>query len=491
MANSLNALFFSAALHRNEALTQHFKCLRVKNISATLRYIMKKLSILNNNMDMVHGPLLENIFIFALPLLFSNLLQIAFNAADTIVVGKFSGQEALAAVGATGPIVNLLIAMFNGLATGANIIIAMQIGRKEKERVSTSVHTSYFLALAGGVILTFIGVFLSKTFLTWMGTPENILSQSTLYMQIYFAGSIPLLVYNFGSAILRSKGDTVGPTVYMTISGLINIILNLVFVIGLKMGVSGVAIATVISETVSAILITLSLMRQNDSTKLYLNRLKPDDHLLMKIMQIGVPAGFQTMMWSISNIAVQSSINSFGSVAVAGNSAAANIESFVYIGMMSFSECCITFTSQCAGAGKKQRIRDVFTLIVVLEFIVAFGTSATLWRFGDFFLSFYTNDPGVIKVGMIRMWYVVFWLFINAVLDVPAASMRGMGYSTTPTVVMLIGVVGVRLLYISTIFHAIHTLPTLYLCFPISWIITTIPLMLIWLHYYRKFKGID
>ncbi|MCR5526285.1 MAG: MATE family efflux transporter [Lachnospiraceae bacterium] len=450
---------------------------------------MKKLSILNSDMDMIHGPLLKNIFIFSLPLLFSNLLQIAFNAADTIVVGKFSGQEALAAVGATGPIVNLLIAMFNGLATGANIIIAMQIGKREKERISTSVHTSYFLAIAGGVILTIVGLFLSKTFLTWMGTPENIIDQSTLYMQIYFAGSIPLLIYNFGSAILRSKGDTVGPTIYMTVSGVINILLNLVFVIGLKMGVSGVAIATVISETVSAILITRSLMRQKDSTRLYPDRLTPDRHLLLKIMQIGVPAGFQTMMWSISNIAVQSSINSFGSVAVAGNSAAANIESFVYIGMMSFSESCITFSSQCAGAGEKKRIRDVFNIIVALEFIVAFSTCSILWKFGEFFLSFYTNDPGVVEVGMIRMCYVVLWLFINAILDVPAASMRGMGHSTTPTVVMLIGVVGVRLLYIATIFRAVHTLPALYLCFPISWIVTTIPLMLIWLHYFKKFKG--
>ena len=445
---------------------------------------MKKL---NQTIDMVHGPLLKNIFIFSVPLMLSNLLEIAFNAADTIVVGKFSGQEALATVGATGPIVNFMVSLFNGLAIGSNIVIARQIGSGQKNRISDSVHTSYFLALASGIVLTIIGLVGSLYFLQFMGTPSNIIDRSALYLQIYFIGSIPLLVYNFGSAVLRSKGDTAHPTLYLAVGGILNVFLNLYFVIVLGMSVAGVAIATVISETVSAVLVTLRLMRETDSTRLYLKRIAMDKPLAASIMKIGIPAGLQSMMWSISNIAVQGGINSFGSTAVAGNSAAANVEGFVYIGMGAFSQACITFTSQCAGAGEKQRIRKIFWTLALLMFVSSWVTGAVAWGFGRFFLSFFTNDSAVIDMGMIRMWHVVFWLWLNGVLDIPASSLRGMGYSTTPTVAMLLGIVGVRLLYISTLWKLNPTLDVLYLCFPISWVITLVILFLLWRFFYQRF----
>jgi putative MATE family efflux protein len=445
---------------------------------------MKKM---NQTMDMVHGPLLKNIFIFALPLMAANLLEIAFNAADTITVGKFSGQEALAAVGAVGPIVNLMVALFNGLAVGSNIVIARQLGSGQKEKISASVHTSYFLALTGGILLTVLGFFGSVLFLDFMGTPADIISQSTLYLRIYFVGSIPLLVYNFGSAVLRSKGDTAHPTLYLAIGGVLNVILNLYFVICLQMSVAGVAIATVISESVSAVMVTVQLMKESGSIHLDLKKIRMDPAIASSIMKIGIPAGLQTMMWSISNVAVQSAINSFGSTAVAGNSAAANIEGFVYIGMGAFSQACITFTSQCAGAGEKERIKKIFWVLTVLMIVSSWSVGALAWGFGRFFLSLFTNDSAVIDMGMIRMWHVVFWLWLNGVLDIPASSLRGMGYSATPTVAMLLGIVGVRLLYIATIWKLNPTLDVLYMCFPLSWVITCVILFLLWKYFYRQF----
>ena len=441
----------------------------------------------NQTMDMVHGPLIKNIFIFSVPLMMANLLEIAFNAADTIVVGKFSGQEALAAVGATGPIVNFMVSLFNGLAIGSNIVIARQLGSGKKDRISASVHTSYFLALAGGILLTIIGLLGSILFLDFMGTPSNIIDQSALYLRIYFMGSIPLLIYNFGSAVLRSKGDTAHPTLYLAIGGILNVILNLYFVIVLQMSVAGVAIATVISESVSAVLVTIQLMRENDSIRLDLRKIKMDRSLASSIMKIGIPAGLQSMMWSISNVAVQSGINGFGSTAVAGNSAAANIEGFVYIGMGAFSQACITFTSQCAGAGEKQRIKKILWLLVLLMIVSSWTVGSLAWFFGRFFLSFFTNDSSVIDMGMIRMWYVVFWLWLNGVLDIPASSLRGMGNSTTPTVAMLLGIVGVRLLYIGTIWKLNPTLDVLYMCFPLSWVITLIILFVLWRFFYQRY----
>lgn len=438
---------------------------------------------------MTHGPIVRNILLFAYPLVISNLLQIAFNAADTIIVGKFSGQAALAAVGATGSLVNLIVSLFNGLATGSNIVIARQIGRNEKEAISASVHTSYFLALAGGIILTVIGLLLSPSMLVFMGTPADIIGMSTLYLRIYFLGALPLLIYNFSAAILRSGGDTQRPTLYMALSGVLNVLLNLFFVIILKMSVAGVAWATVISESVSAVLITRALLHETGDTRLMFSRLVPDRQLTKMILKTGIPAGIQGIMWAISNIAVQSSINSFGSVAVAGNSAAQNIESFVCIGINALSQSVITFTSQNTGAGQKERIRKILIYVLILVTFSSWAAGALACYFGRSLLSFYTNDPAVIDAGMVRMRILVFWVFLNGMLDVPACSMRGMGYSSLPTILLMFGIVVVRLLYISFIWTAHPTLEVLYFCFPLSWAITNVLQFTFWHLCYKRLRA--
>lgn len=437
---------------------------------------------------MIHGPLLPSILKFAVPVMLAALLQIAFNAADTIVVGKFSGQQALAAVGATGAIINMVISLFIGISMGANIVIATQIGSGRKERIHDAVHTSYFLALAGGILLTFVGYFLAPLLLKAIRTPEDILDLASLYMRIYFLGAIPLLVYDFGSAILRAKGDTVRPTVYMTVSGILNIVLNLYTVIVLKMSVAGVAIATVVSETLSAVLVTIALCRDSGDLHLDLKKIRLDPDLSSQILRIGIPAGLQSMMWALSNIAIQSSLNTYGSVIVAGNSAGQNIESFVYISMQGFNQACITFISQNYGARDRKRIHQVFHITLLLNIAVAFLAGLVINLNGDLFTSFYTNDPEVIDAAAWRLKYVVFWLFLNAAMDIPASAMRGVGVSNLPTILMVGGIVGVRLAYIALIWRANPTLPVLYLCFPVSWTITCILMFVSW---YRVEKNLS
>lgn len=440
-----------------------------------------------NNIDMVNGPLLKNIFIFAVPLMFTNFLQILFNAADTVVVGKFAGGEALAAVGATGSIVFLLTSVFNGLSMGSNVIIAKLLGSKDDTKIQKAVHTSIYMGIVGGILLAVLGIFFSKTFLKAMSTPSDIIDLSNLYMQIYFLGSIFLLVYNFGSAILRSKGDTKRPLYFLMISGVLNVVLNLIFVIVFKMSVAGVALATIISQGVSAFLVCRALTKETDATRLELKKLKLDTHLVLEIMKIGIPAGIQGMVFSLSNVVIQSSINSFNSsIIVAGNSAGANIEGFVYIGMMAFTQATITFTSQNIGAKNYKAINKILFLTLILTALSGFLVGFIVWFFGEFFLSLYTNEPEVINVGMIRLTYVALWLALNGILDVFVCSMRGMGYSTLPTIIMIFGICGVRLVWIWTVFAMHQTLETIYICYPISWIICAFVQMILWYFAHKK-----
>ena len=440
----------------------------------------------NKEMDMLHGPLVRNILIFALPLMASNLLQIGLNAADTIVVGKFSGQQALAAVGATGAIINLVVSLFNGIAIGSNILIASLIGKGDRHLISDGVHTSYFIAIIGGVILTFAGMALTGPLLSLIHTPSDIIGLSSLYMRIYFAGAVPLLIYNFGAAILRSKGDTARPTTYLLISGILNVILNLITVIVLKMSVMGVALSTVASETLSAFLVTRALMHETDETKLVLKNIRMNREQIFEVLKVGVPTGLQSSMWSISNMAIQSAINSFGSVVVAGDSAALNLESFVYIGMGAIGNAAITFISQNYGAGNKKRVGQIMAVSTVLIALIAFLEGTVIYLNGHFFLSFYTNDPDVIDAGKYRLAYVTFWLFLNGILDIPADGMRGMGHGSLPTFLMFAGIVCVRVVYVYTVFTWFHTLPSLYFCYPLSWTVTIFLQFGFFFHVYRN-----
>ncbi len=437
--------------------------------------------------DMVNGPLLANIWRFAVPLMLTNFLQMLFNAADTVIVGRFAGEQALAAVGATGSLCFLLISLFNGLSIGSNVLIARYLGAQNHDQVKKAVHTAITLAGISGILLSGLGFFLSKPMLQMMSTPSDIIDLSELYMRIYFFGTFFGLIYNFGASILRAKGDTKRPLYFLGISGVTNVALNMLFVIVFEMSVAGVAIATVISQAISTVLVCVTLMKEQDETQLHLNELGVDGEMAWNIIKIGVPAGIQGMVFSLSNVVVQSSINSFDSSSiVAGNSAGANIENFVYIGVMAFTQACITFTSQNIGASNYKRVKSIFVTTLILT-VIASGTLGLLvYHFGEFFLGFYTSEATVIEAGMIRMRWVGLFLVINGILDVFVASMRGMGYSTLPTIVMVVGICGVRLGWLWTVFPMFRQLQVIYMCFPISWTITSIIQCFFWIQCHRK-----
>lgn len=443
----------------------------------------------SHTMDMVNGPIFKNVIKFSVPLMITTLLQMCFNTADTIVVGRFAGDNALAAVGATASLCFLMVTMFNGLAMGANVVIAKFFGAKDDENVSKAVHTSMTLSVISGVILTAAGLLLAKPLLQAMSTPKSIIDLSVLYLRIYFSGAIFFLVYNFGAAVLRSKGDTRRPVFYLSVSGVLNIILNLIFVIVFHMGVAGVALATTISNALSSVLIVLTLFRETDATKLHLGKLGLDKSMSIEILRIGIPAGIQQAMFALSNLVIQSSINSFdSSVIVAGNSAASNIETFVYVGM-NFSSATMTFISQNIGAGNYKSIKKITAITMLLNAGVAFLLGFIVWSFDEQLLGLYTSSADseqVIAVGIVRIAWVVFFLWLNAIMDVFIASLRGMGVSTTPTVTMIICICGLRLLWLFTVFPTHRTIETIYYCFPISWAVSSVVLGLMWWIAYRK-----
>ena len=439
------------------------------------------------SMDMANGPLLKNILIFSIPLIFSNILQMFFNSADTIIVGKFAGDKALAAVGSTGSIVFLITSLFNGLATGTNVVVARYIGTGNKDKIKDSVHTSIALATAGGIVLTFIGLFFSKVFLRMMSTPEDFIDLSATYMRIYFMGVIFLLLYNFGSAILRSKGDTQRPLYFLLISGVLNIVLNFITVYFFHLSVIGAASATVASEALSAFLVLNVLFHEEDATRLDMKHLYFDKESILDIMRIGIPAGLSGAVFALSNVVIQSSINSFNSTdVVAGNAAGNNVENYVYIGYMAFTQATITFTSQCMGAGRLDRIKQIMVTTMAMVVVGAIIMGTAVYLAGPFVLRFYTDKPEVVAVGMVRIRLVASLLVLNGILDFFVNSLRGMGVSTLPTILMVVGICGVRLLWIYTMFPIHHTLESIYLCFPISWAVTSIVEFILWIIVYRR-----
>lgn len=444
-------------------------------------------AVKTKTVDMTGGNLLKNIWVFSLPLMLTNFLQMLFNAADTVVVGRFAGQQALAAVGATGSLCFLLVSLFNGLSIGSNVVIARYLGANNPQNVEKSVHTSIAISVISGLLLTVLGFFISKPMLQLMSTPEDIIDMSTLYMRLYFFGMFFGIIYNFGSSILRAKGDTKRPLYFLCISGVTNVVLNLLFVVVFRMSVAGVAIATVISQAVSSALVIITLLRETDATRLQISKLGIETSMASNIIKIGVPAGIQGMVFSLSNVVIQSSINSFGSsTIVAANSAAANIEGFVYIGIMAFTQACITFTSQNIGAGRYERIKDIMKSTMLMASATAIVIGFIVWFFGDFFLGFYTEEAAVIECGKIRLFYVALPMVLNGILDIFVASMRGMGYSSLPTFMMIIGICGVRLCWIWFVFPMFNTLPMVYMCFPISWLVTSIIQAVFWVKGYNN-----
>ena len=438
--------------------------------------------------DMCNGPLLGKIMLFTLPLMLSGILQLLFNAADVVVVGRFAGNEALAAVGSTGALTNLLVNLFIGMSVGANVLVARYYGGKQEEEVSRTVHTSMLVSAAGGVILAVLGIVLAKPLLLLMDTPENLINHSVLYMRIYFLGMPVMLIFNFGSAILRAVGDTRRPLFYLMIAGVINVALNLWFVIGFHMGVAGVALATVISQCVSTALIVRSLLKSEGCLRLRPERLRMDWEKFGKIAAIGLPAGLQGSLFSISNVLIQSSVNSFGSVAMAGNTAASNIESFVYVAMNSVHQTAVSFTGQNLGGRQYDRIRKI--LIECLLFVTAIGILLGNGAFllGRQFLGFYSTDPEVISYGLLRMGIICTWYFWCGIMDVLVGSIRGLGYAVMPMIVSLLGACAFRVVWIYTFFAWDRTLRTLYISYPISWALTAGVHLICFIAVYRRVK---
>ena len=431
-------------------------------------------------MDMCNGPLVGKILLFAFPLMLSSVLQLLFNAADIVVVGRFTGAEALAAVGATSALINLLVNVFMGLSIGTNVLTAQGYGARNEKGVQDTVHTSIMLSLVCGVLLIFIGVFLAAPLLELMGTPDNVLGHAALYMRIYFIGMPALLVYNFGAAILRAVGDTRRPLYYLLFSGIINVILNLIFVIIFKMGVAGVATATVVSETISAGLVLRCLMKSEGMFQLHMGKLRIKKQKALQIVRIGLPAGLQGAIFSISNVLIQSSINSFGSVAMAGNTAAGNLEGFVYTSMNAVYQTNLSFTSQNMGAGNWKRMKKILGICLVFVSVVGLVMGRGFVFFGHQLLGIYSSDPEVIQYGINRMQVICGTYLLCGIMDVLGGSMRGMGYSFVPMIVSLVGACGLRILWIFTVFQWHRSLFVLYLSYPITWILTALAHTVCW-----------
>ncbi len=423
-------------------------------------------------MDMCEGALFSKLIRFAVPLMLSSILQLLFNAVDMVVVGRYAGSQSLAAVGSTSSLINLLTNVFMGLSVGANVLIARYYGARQEKEVSETVHTAILLSLISGVLLTFIGVGFAGTLLRLMGTPENVIELSVLYIRIYFIGMPVLLLYNFGSAILRAIGDTKRPLYYLTLAGVLNAGLNLIFVIVFHLDVAGVAIATVLSQAVSAFFIIRALANTEGGCQLKRSLLRISSDKLIRIAKIGLPAGFQGALFSLSNVLIQSSINSFGDIAMAGNTAASNLEGFVYIAMNSFHQTALSFTSQNIGGGKYDRVKK--TMVYCLFLVVAVGGILGFGAYGikEFLLGIYTSDAEVIQYGILRMRIIMLTYFTCGMMDVMVGCLRGMGYSIMPMIVSLLGACGLRILWIMTIFQSVRTLECLYLSYPVSWIIT-------------------
>jgi len=435
-------------------------------------------------MDMCNGPIFKKLLIFALPLMLSGILQLLFNAADIVVVGKFTGSHALAAVGSTGALINLFVNVFIGFSIGTNVLVAQYFGARDEKNVQETVHTSILLGIVGGFILIVAGIVFAKPMLEWMDTPDNVLEHAVLYMRIYFVGMPAMLVYNFGAAILRAIGDTKRPLYYLLSAGVINVVLNLFFVIVLDMGVAGVATATVASQVVSAVLIVRCLMQSEGIYRLNLHELKLHRKKLVRIVQIGLPAGLQGAVFSLSNVLIQSSVNSFGSVAMAGNTAAGNIEGFVYTSMNAIYQTALSFTSQNVGGGRQDRIPKIIFQCMAIVIVIGAVMGNLAYQCGPFLLGIYSSDPEVIQFGMSRMQIICQWYFLCGIMDVAVGILRGLGYSVIPMLVSLTGACGLRVLWIFTVFAWKHSLFVLYLSYPITWIVTftvhLICLLVIW-----------
>lgn len=429
------------------------------------------------NRSMLDGPLFSNIILYTIPIILTSVLQLLFNAADLVIVGRYCGSISVAAVGATGSIINLLVNFFIGLSVGTGVTVAQAIGAHNDDEVHRTVHTALPSAFASGICLTVVGVVFCESFLKLMGTPDNVLSLSAVYMRIYFSGITFTMVYNFCASILRAAGDTKSPLIFLTIAGVINVVLNIIFVTQFNMNVAGVALATAISQGVSAILVVIALMRREDSCRLMLGKLRFYKTQLLKIIRIGLPAGIQSSLFSISNVIIQSSVNSFGEVFMSGSAAAGNIEGFVYVVMNAFHQTALNFIGQNMGAKQHTRVKKTLWLCLASVFAAGVIVGFFAYFFGESLLSIYITDSAeAISYGMIRLAYICLPYCLCGLMDVCTGALRGMGSSIPPMVISILGVCGIRIFWIYTIFiiPRFHTPECLFFSYTVSWVTTFI-----------------
>ena len=435
--------------------------------------------------DMCNGSIMDKLVSFALPLMLSGILQLMFNAVDIIVVGRFSGSEALAAVGSTTALINVFTNLFIGISLGANVLAARFFAAGRKEEMSETVHTSITLALISGILMAFVGLVFSKGALELMGTPEDVIGLSTLYMRIYFMGMPFFMLYNYGAAILRAVGDTKRPLYFLIIAGVINAGLNMVLVIVFGLGVAGVGIATVFSQMVSCVLVLTCLCRTEGSYKLSFSKLSMKGYYLKQIFQVGIPAGIQSTVINFSNALLQSSVNSFGSTAMAGYTAANNILGFLYVSINSVTQACMSFTSQNFGVGKYKRMDRVLIDCMILSVGAALVLGCGAYFFGAEILQIYTEEADVIQCGVEILSITTVPYFLCGIMDLFPGALRGMGYSMVPMILSVIGTVGTRIVWIYGLFPTHRSLYFLFISYPASWI-ATIVMQVVCYYFVRK-----
>lgn len=435
--------------------------------------------------DMCNGSIMDKLISFSLPLMLSSVLQLMFNAVDIVVVGRFTGSQALAAVGSTTALINVFVNLFIGISLGANVLAARFYAAQKDREMSETVHTAIMMALISGIIMAFVGLIFSKWALLLMGTPDDVINLSTLYMRIYFTGMPFFMLYNYGAAILRAVGDTKRPLLFLIISGITNACLNMVLVIAFNMGVAGVAIATVISQLISSMLVLRCLWKSDTSYQLRLSKLTIQKAYLKQIFQVGIPAGIQSTVINFSNVLLQSSVNSFGSTAMAGYTAANNILGFLYATVNAITQACMSFTSQNYGVGKWKRMDRVLVDCIILSVSVSVILGGGAYIFGTKILGIYTSSPEVIDCGMEILLYTTVTYFMCGLMDLFPGAMRGMNFSLGPMILSIIGTVGTRIIWIYGIFPNYRSLDILFISYPASWIVTIV-MQVICFYFVRK-----
>ena len=435
--------------------------------------------------DMCNGTIMDKLISFSVPLMLSGILQLMFNAVDIIVVGRFAGSQSLAAVGSTTALINMFVNLFIGVSLGANVLAARFYASGKHKEMSETVHTAITFAAISGVVMALIGVLMAKPALELMGTPDDVINLSTLYMRIYFLGMPFFMLYNYGAAVLRAVGDTKRPLMFLIAAGIINACLNMVLVIVFNLGVAGVAIATIFSQFISCVLVLRCLNKTDASYQLRFSKLKIKGYYLKQIFQVGIPAGIQSTVINFSNALLQSSVNSFGSTAMAGYTAANNIFGFLYISVNSITQSCMSFTSQNYGVRKTKRMDKILIDCIILSFVFSFTLGCGAYFFGNELLRLYTSDPKVIQCGIEILAYTTVPYFCCGLMDLFPGALRGMGHSTVPMILSIVGTVGLRIVWIFLLFPHNRSLDFLFISYPASWIITFI-MQIICFYFVRK-----